>query len=537
MFYYERHFPLYTIAIQKLRIYFSDFFNVSRETMRAYGVFDVSLINDLPMFIDPFLLFNSDKPEYQALHHDMIRYVKFLTDKSKNPELDEGSMYAWFLFKEIRQNWLGFSLSGNRGRGLGPDFAVALHKGLHTTFKDFGGEKVPESPHFEKLTLFDSGVGKDNVSDFTTNLIKKYLLDYTQEFARQHIKLALTKHFAIQRAYFNYDTETWVSKTYRLPEFLGDYVLLTPQDLLTKDDLWINQRDLIGDYSEIVDSIHNVQLRTQINNYFSQQLSIILEQKEKKRREALAKKRRSTKPIRFLRALEPTEADRSLAKRKAIQTFPKIIDYYLAIKEKHGDRATQLSRENVKQIENQFVKQVERLVFLLEEHTHFYSEPTDSYGAALKRAHYLKDVIEHNDGWRIFYVNGNPITREKDIHVLYRLTWFASAFDVNSEANSGRGPVDFAVSKGSANKALVEFKLASNSQLAANLEHQTAIYQRAHRTNKSVKVIVYYSEAELAKVKAILRQLGLESDQSIVLIDARKDNKASASKVKTPKST
>jgi hypothetical protein len=124
----------------------------------------------------------------------------------------------------------------------------------------------------------------------------------------------------------------------------------------------------------------------------------------------------------------------------------------------------------VSQIEIQFVQQVERVVALLGEHTKFYSEPTDSYESALKRAHYLKDVIEHNDGWRIFYLNGEPITREKDIHVLYRLTWFASAFDVNSEANSGRGPVDFAISKGSANKALVEFKLASNSQLAAELE-------------------------------------------------------------------
>jgi hypothetical protein len=102
--------------MQKLRIYFSDFFDVSRETMQAYGVFDVSLINDLPMFIDPFLLFNSRKPEYQTLHDEMIEYVKFLAEKSKIPELDKGSMYAWFIFKEIRQNWLGFSLSGNHGR-------------------------------------------------------------------------------------------------------------------------------------------------------------------------------------------------------------------------------------------------------------------------------------------------------------------------------------------------------------------------------------------------------------------------------------
>ena len=234
-----------------------------------------------------------------------------------------------------------------------------------------------------------------------------------------------------------------------------------------------------------------------------------------------------------MRPLEPSEADRKTASWKAIHEFPQIIDYYLALKEKHGDRAVRQSQENVHEIETQFIEHVERLVSLLEEHTKFYSEPLDSYDAALKRAHYLKEVIEDNDGWRIFYLNGPPITREKDVHILYRLTWFASAFDVNSEANSGRGPVDFAVSIGSGNKALVEFKLASNSQLADNLEHQTAAYQRAHRTKKSVKVVMYYTEAELAKVNSVLRQLGLENDKSIVLIDARNDNKESASKIRS----
>ena len=45
----------------KLRIYFSDFFNVSPEKIKEYGAFNISLINDLPLFIDQFLLFNNEK--------------------------------------------------------------------------------------------------------------------------------------------------------------------------------------------------------------------------------------------------------------------------------------------------------------------------------------------------------------------------------------------------------------------------------------------------------------------------------------------
>lgn len=61
-------------------IYFSDVFGVAPAALEDYGAFDVSLVNDLPLFIDPFLLFNSEKMEYRALHDQIIRYVRFLRD-------------------------------------------------------------------------------------------------------------------------------------------------------------------------------------------------------------------------------------------------------------------------------------------------------------------------------------------------------------------------------------------------------------------------------------------------------------------------
>ncbi len=43
-----------------MKIYFSDFFEVLPALLEEYGAFNISLLNDLPLFIDPFLLFNSD---------------------------------------------------------------------------------------------------------------------------------------------------------------------------------------------------------------------------------------------------------------------------------------------------------------------------------------------------------------------------------------------------------------------------------------------------------------------------------------------
>src|SRR5258708_78143 len=142
-------------------IYFSDFFGVSNKRLDEYGAFNISLINDLPLFIDPFLLFNSKKPKYKELHDRIIKYLRFLRDKSTGPNLDRGLLHAWYLFPEVKQSWLGFSRDGNQGLGLRDDFANALYKNLRAIFTDFGNEKVTRGSHLEKLCLISEGVGRD----------------------------------------------------------------------------------------------------------------------------------------------------------------------------------------------------------------------------------------------------------------------------------------------------------------------------------------------------------------------------------------
>ncbi|HYX72488.1 MAG TPA: hypothetical protein VE732_06940, partial [Nitrososphaera sp.] len=161
--------------------------------------------------------------------------------------------------------------------------------------------------------------------------------------------------------------------------------------------------------------------------------------------------------------------------------------------------------------------------------TDFYKISGDTYEEAHQRLEYLKDHIENKDGYKIFYVDGNPIRREKDLHILYNLVGYGTPSDVSPESNSGRGPVDFKISRGATDKTLVEFKLASHSNLRRNLKNQTPIYEKAHDTRKSIKAILYFSDAELNKIGRILRDLKMNDDKDVVLIDARRDNKPSAS--------
>lgn len=488
---------------KRINVYFSDIFEVSKDTIENYGAFNISLINDVPLFIDPFLLFGSDKAEYQALHDSVIKYLRFLRDYvAANPNISPGLLKTLFCFHEIKQNWLGFSQSGNSGSGLGQDFADALRENLVSIFTNFGAEGITQASHLEKLCIIKSGVGKDCISDFTTNLIMPFLLEYTQTFAQNHIDAKHLKRVSVPHVYFDYRLTRWMPRIYTLPYFDGDYVILTPKDILTKENTWINRNDMLDDFSDIADALPNDSLRAEVNKYFNDSLVGDYSKKDEKK-----------------------VIDR------IYQLYPELVDFYIRHKEDNKAEAREKSSNLVLETESFFNQAISELITLLEE-LGFYSLHKDTYQEAMERVLFLKDVIENKDGYRIFYENGRPITKETDLHILYRLTWYATVSDVNREVNNGRGPVDFKVSRGRKDSSLVEFKLASNSQLKRNLENQVAIYEAANNTKKSIKVIFYFSDSEYIKVSQIIRDLGFTEEQkkSIILIDASRENKISASK-------
>ena len=146
----------------------------------------------------------------------------------------------------------------------------------------------------------------------------------------------------------------------------------------------------------------------------------------------------------------------------------------------------------------------------------------------MERVQFLKNIIEDKDGYKIFYLNGKPIKRENDLQIMFKLVWCATPYNVDSEVNNGRGPVDFKVSKGSKDSTLIEFKLASNSKLKQNLAKQVEIYQKANNnTQNTIKVILFFNEVEAKKINKVISELKIDMN-NIVIIDAQ-NNKLSAS--------
>jgi hypothetical protein len=487
-----------------LSIYFSEFFGLTPDELDKAGALDVSLVTDLPLFIDPFLLFNSEKPEYQALHREILDYMIFLRNLTQAGPLSKGVISALFSFKEVKHTWLGFSRSGNAGHGLGVKFANALHHNFNGPFRLFGSESITRASHLEKLCLIRSGVGRDTISDFTTNLIKRYLAEFTQAFASEHLPASARRRIAVPKVKFDYGTNSWSSAVFELPFVLGDYVLLTPKDILTKDQAWINRSELIGRFLDIADSVTNEELRAQLNAYLAR---------------ALANEHKMTK------------GEKEQAIVHGIEQYPDVLDYYILNKEEHADEASSVARERVQNAQSLLINNVRDVVRNILLPGGFYRIPRTTYDEAKRRVMFLKDAIENKGCHRIFYHKGEPITRESDVQILFQLTWFATESDVGREVNDGRGPVDFKVSRGAKDKTLVEFKLASNPKLERNLQRQLQIYEKASDpTHPSIKAIVYFSNDELERVGRILTNLGLHGTDHIVLIDARRDNKPSGSR-------
>ena len=49
-----------------VKLHFTDEFGVDPTVLRSHGAYNVSLISDLPLFIDPFLLFTSSEEGLQG---------------------------------------------------------------------------------------------------------------------------------------------------------------------------------------------------------------------------------------------------------------------------------------------------------------------------------------------------------------------------------------------------------------------------------------------------------------------------------------
>jgi len=497
-------------------VFFSEYYGIKSSVVENYGAIDISFVCDIPLFIDPMLIFNSPKEEYKVLHEEIIKYFRFLYQKATSG-LQEKELKAWFEFNEVPNNWLGYSMSGNKGAALGKKYAHFLYDNIRFATKT---NNISKSSHIEKIMLLYEGSGKDKISDLVVNLIKGFLCSYTEKFAKKYIDSKFLMKSNVERAEFNYDTESFMSKEYTLPYIINEkgkkeYVLLTPKDILREDEPAINRKSFLDSYDEIRLAIDNDVLRAYVNNYFNKAVSEYEEQQRKN------KKKVNEKSIKRIERQAFAEL---------IREYPELYDYYIKIVEDNPEQVNSNAKiERDTELEK-LCGCSKNIVELMINSAYTIYEELSAREEAKRRIKVFKHLIEDCDGYKNLYYKGEQIALEKELQRLFRFVWVDTTFKVDSEPNNGRGQADFIVSRGKYNQNVIEFKLASNKSLE-HVFNQVEIYEAANCSEGSLIVIFFFTKQEEIFARNIIKSAGYENmiDESIFLIDCRKDNKKSAS--------
>lgn len=196
------------------------------------------LDEDIPLYLDPFLLWKSPSQQDNALHASIINSFNYLGRLFLKNEKT-----AVQILKEISEcDEVGLGNSKiKRGKRIGDKMA----KIILSTFKDISQIQKQGFTHFEELQLLIENFSKDRVSDISCNFIKSFLIDYTiQQCEKYSIPTEL-----IEIYYFDCKKLKILNEKINLPlnPHTKEPILLVPKRWLRYIP-WINFEDYFQEY-------------------------------------------------------------------------------------------------------------------------------------------------------------------------------------------------------------------------------------------------------------------------------------------------
>ncbi len=196
------------------------------------------LRNDLPLCIDPFLLYKSRDPAFRLLHEQLISHFRAgMTALAYGKE----TLAEYILtFPEVAAVGFGYGTSNKRGSGLGK----VLRKLLIDTLRASPAILNRQIRHVEEMQLISPGIGPDRVGDIASNIIKDFLITYTQRQCLIH-NIPLHGNLPVEHVYDEKERE-WRDGYYDFPinPHDGGPVLLVPRRIV-RNLPWINYDNFV----------------------------------------------------------------------------------------------------------------------------------------------------------------------------------------------------------------------------------------------------------------------------------------------------
>ena len=456
-----------------MQVLFSKEFGIDSKSLERAGVFDALIDGDSKFFINLKLLQSTTVPEFVGAYdkiNEHFRKIGLLLQNATVGDRLYKKAFELFYFPEVNGINLGFS-SGNHGAGFGKDLRLQIIKDAYEIIR--GGSTQPEIFHL--VGLFEDNVGPDRISDMIARLVFPNIIEYTKR---------IYKEFSINQE--NYPHHRFENGIVMNPYKRNTGILLLPIEIL-------NELPIARCWDDIERVCReNEAIKREINEVVAAEWYKI----STAERKAYLKKYIFQNPAGLARVIE---------------------SYRNSIVEKCD-----------------FTADVEYLVGCLKSD---YKALTDSSSTSMEATTRIlseyKNWVENNKG--SFVINESNSRHmekivQKTIHAVALMYCKEHNWDISPESDSGRGPVDFKISRGT-DKTVVEIKLTSNQQCVHGLEVQIEQYALAEGTNNKVFVLVdtgigSFRIEDVYKKHKDMVERG-EHPADIVVIDAKPKTSAS----------
>lgn len=188
---------------------------------------DVDLLTDTPLYLCPYAI-QIRNDDWSEECGDLIR--SFFTSVLDELRANNSQRVNHLLghLHEPNETRLGQSDGAPRGRGVGADKSFLIGEALRNS-------QAYQSGLLQDISdaeLFIFGVGRDTISDLTTNIIRGKLAKYTEDQCVLHG--IQTKPVRSIGPAWDAARQDWVAGIYNLPVFNGRPILLVPKSCVRR---------------------------------------------------------------------------------------------------------------------------------------------------------------------------------------------------------------------------------------------------------------------------------------------------------------
>lgn len=208
------------------------------------------LDEDLPLYVDPFLLWKSPSQQDYSMHVGLMTAFNRIGHSARKGNADKARNMLIAL-SECDEVGLGNSATRS-GKRIGAATADTI-LGLFSTIPKYMQDGME---HLEETQLLVDGISKDRISDFSCNLIKSFLIDYTVEECE---RLGIPLNDVTVPAVYSPRTHVMQNEYTKLPVHptSGKPLVLVPKRWL-RHAPWINYDDYFRAYVPKDDQFNEV---------------------------------------------------------------------------------------------------------------------------------------------------------------------------------------------------------------------------------------------------------------------------------------